>query len=175
VIQRIRVPLGFAVAAFVFYFATPTGTTIAAGLPVALAGFAFRAMAAGVIRKDSQLATSGPYAWTRNPLYLGSFLLAAGFAVMSGSWLAAGLLMVPSAVIYPVVIRNEEAHLERLFPDEFRLYRAKVPRFVPHLPVSFSRSFSIAQYMRNREYNTLIGFVAVLAVFIWKWLVGAGL
>ena len=82
-IQRLRVPLGFVVAAAVLYFATPTTISILAGLPIALAGAAFRGMAAGVIRKDSQLATSGPYGWTRNPLYFGSFLLAAGFAVMS--------------------------------------------------------------------------------------------
>ncbi len=82
-IQRLRVPLGFLVAAAVLYFATPTTTSILIGLPVAIAGAAFRGMAAGVIRKDSQLATAGPYAWTRNPLYFGSSLLAVGFAVMS--------------------------------------------------------------------------------------------
>ena len=116
-IQRFRVSLGFVVAAAVLYFAAPTGTSIFAGLPVALLGVVFRGLAAGVIKKDSRLATSGPYAWTRNPLYFGSFLLALGFAVMSSSWLAAALLLVPSAVIYPRVIQKEEAHLEQLFAD----------------------------------------------------------
>jgi protein-S-isoprenylcysteine O-methyltransferase Ste14 len=170
-IQRIRVPAGFVIAALVLYLAKPTGLSVAIGLPVALAGAAFRMMAAGVIRKDSVLATAGPYAWTRNPLYFGSFLLAAGFAIMSARLIVAALLVIPSALIYPAVIRREEAHLERLFPRDFRLYCAQVPRFVPRLG-KFSSSFSIAQYVANREYNTALGFCAALAIFIAKWLLG---
>src|SRR6516225_4200454 len=149
-IQRFRVPLGFIVAAGVLYWASPTGVSIAMGLPVALGGGVIRMMAAGVIRKDSKLATAGPYAWTRNPLYFGSFLLTVGFAIMSASWIAALILIVPSLVIYPNVIRNEEAHLERLFPDDFRRYCESVPRFIPKLG-RFERSFSFKQYLANRE------------------------
>jgi protein-S-isoprenylcysteine O-methyltransferase Ste14 len=141
--------------------------TILAGLPIALAGGLLRAMAAGIIRKDSKLATVGPYAWTRNPLYFGSFLLTVGFAIMSASWIAALILIIPSLVIYPNVIRNEEEHLERLFPEDFRQYRERVPRFIPKL-ARFERSFSFNQYLANREYNTAIGFAAVLAIFILK-------
>jgi steroid 5-alpha reductase family enzyme len=112
---------------------------------------------------------AGPYAWTRNPLYFGSFLLTVGFAIMSASWIAALILIIPSLVIYPNVIRNEEAHLERLFPEDFRRYRDSVPRFFPKFG-QFERSFSFKQYLANREYNTALGFVAVLAVFILKWL-----
>ncbi len=127
-IQRLRVPLGFVIAAVVLYLATPRGITILAGLPFAVAGALLRAMAAGIIRKDSKLATAGPYAWTRNPLYFGSFLLTLGFAIMSASWIAALILIIPSLVIYPNVIRNEEAHLERLFPEDFRrLSRPRSP------------------------------------------------
>ena len=125
-IQRLRVPLGFVIAAAVLYLAKPRGITIITGLPFAVAGALLRAMAAGIIRKDSKLATSGPYAWTRNPLYFGSFLLTVGFAIMSASWIAALILIIPSLVIYPNVIRNEEAHLERLFPEDFRRYRERV-------------------------------------------------
>ena len=167
-IQRLRVPLGFAIAAFVLYLAKPVGTTILAGLPFALTGAIPRAMAAGTIRKDSQLATVGPYAWTRNPLYFGSFLLSVGFAIMSANWIAAAALMIPSLVIYPNVIRNEEGHLERLFPEDFRSYRDNVPRFLPRLR-RYNGSFSFKQYMANREYNTALGFAAVLAVFIIRW------
>ena len=124
-------------------------------------------MAAGVIRKDSRLATAGPYAWTRNPLYFGSFLLAAGFAIMSANWIAAAVLVIPSIIIYPNVIRNEEGHLGRLFPEDFRRYCAAVPRFIPKFG-RFERSFSFKQYLANREYNTALGFAAVLAVFILK-------
>jgi len=167
-IQRFRVPLGFVIAAAVLYLAHPTGVLILAGLPIALFGAVLRALAAGVIRKDSVLTTSGPYAWTRNPLYLGSFLLGVGFAVMSGSWVAAGLIILPSLVVYPNVIREEEAHLSRLFPDQFHEYCAKVPRFAPRFGAT-EGPFSLRQYVVNREYQTALGFVAVLAVFILKW------
>src|SRR5215813_1283560 len=131
--QKLRVPMGFVIAAAVLYFAQPTAVSLLIGLPVALLGAVFRALAAGVIRKDATLATSGVYALTRNPLYFGSFLLTAGFAIMSASWIATALLLVPFALIYPEVIRREEAHLQALFPEEFGKYKQKVPGFVPRL------------------------------------------
>jgi protein-S-isoprenylcysteine O-methyltransferase Ste14 len=91
-IQRFRVPLGFLIAALVLYLAQPTSFSMLLGLPIAIAGAVLRGLAAGVIRKDAVLTTSGPYAWTRNPLYLGSFLLGVGFGVMSGSWIAAAVV-----------------------------------------------------------------------------------
>ena len=167
-IQRLRVPLGFVVAAAVLYLAHPSGILILVGLPIALVGAILRALAAGVIRKDSVLTTSGPYAWTRNPLYLGSFLLGLGFAVMSASWVAAGLILLPSLIIYPNVIRKEEAHLQRLFPTEFGRYCGTVPRVIPRFRPS-PGLFSLEQYLKNREYLAAAGFLAVLAVFILKW------
>ncbi len=115
-LQKLRVPLGFVLAGGVLYFAEPTRTSILLGLPVAMVGAVFRALAAGVIKKDSVMATSGVYALTRNPLYFGSSLLACGFAIMSWNNIAAILLLFPFVVIYPTVILREEAHLERLFP-----------------------------------------------------------
>src|SRR5437867_4927228 len=168
-LQKLRVPLGFAVAAGVFYLAEPTRPSMAFGLPVALAGATFRALAAGVIRKDSALATSGIYTLTRNPLYFGSALVAAGFAIMGANETAAALLLVPFIVIYPTVILKEEAHLERLFPDQFRPYRATVPRFFPRFTRCFRPSFSLDQYLSNREYKTALGLFAALGVFILKW------
>ena len=171
-IQKLRVPLGFVIAVAVLYLASPTGISILAGLPVAIAGAVLRGLAASVIRKDSTLATDGPYAWTRNPLYVGSFLLQLGFGVMSESWIAAALTVMPSFIVYPNVIRNEEAHLSRLFPDQFRDYCAHVPRFIPwsgRRIRSTAGSLSLKQYLANREYNTAVGFVAVLAVFVVKW------
>src|SRR5689334_12303678 len=126
-IQRLRVPLGFLAAFLVLYFASPTGKALALGFPIALAGLGFRFLAAGVIRKDSRLATSGPYAWTRNPLYFGTFLLVLGFAVMSANIPLAVVLLVAMPAVYSHVIKKEEAHLHRLFPDEFPRYRTKVP------------------------------------------------
>ena len=166
-IQRFRVPFGFLVATAVLYLATPTRFSIMLGLPIALVGAAFRGLAAGVIKKDSRLATSGPYTWTRNPLYLGSTFLALGFAVMSWNPVAAALLMVPSFVIYPEVIKREEAHLEKLFGDEFRSYKDSVPRFFPRFR-SANVGFSFPQYLANREYNTALGFIAAFVVFAFK-------
>jgi hypothetical protein len=102
-------------------------------------------------------------------LYFGSFLLTAGFAIMSASWIAAALLLVPFALIYPEVIRREEAHLEGLFPEEFRKYRQKVPAFVPRLRLDFPRSFAFSQYLANKEYNTALGLAAALGVLVVKW------
>jgi protein-S-isoprenylcysteine O-methyltransferase Ste14 len=167
-IQKLRVPLGFVLAAGVLYFAQPTGKSILLGLPIATIGGIFRALAAGVIRKDAVIATSGVYAMTRNPLYFGSWLLACGFATMSWNGIAAVLLLLPFTVIYPVVIRREEAHLERLFPGEFHAYRSKVPRFFPRLTGAIPRSFSFEQYLYNREYNTALGFLGALAVLAMK-------
>lgn len=168
-IQRLRVPLGFVLAAGVLYFAQPTGKSILLGLPIAIVGAVFRALAAGVIKKDAAVATTGVYALTRNPLYFGSSLLASGFAIMSWNEIAAILLLLPFSVIYPVVILREEAHLERLFPDEFRVYRSKVPRFLPRVSGSIRRSFSFDQYLYNREYNTALGFLGALAVLTLKY------
>jgi protein-S-isoprenylcysteine O-methyltransferase Ste14 len=166
--QKLRVPLGFVIAAAVLYFAEPSMVSILVGLPVALVGALFRGFAAGVIKKDSSLATSGVYALTRNPLYFGSSLLATGFAIMSANEIAAALLIVPFGLIYPTVMLREEAHLARLFPEEFRSYKAKVPRFFPRLTLRFRRSFSFNQYLANREYNTAMGLVAAVAVFAVK-------
>jgi hypothetical protein len=87
---------------------------------------------------------------------------------MSGSWIAAAITILPSFIIYPNVIRNEEGHLSRLFPDAFPKYCATVPRFFPRFRPT-GQSFSLTQYFANREYNTGLGFAVVLAVFVVKW------
>jgi protein-S-isoprenylcysteine O-methyltransferase Ste14 len=164
--------MGFVLAAVVLYLAEPTAVSILVGLPFAIVGAVFRGLAAGVIKKDSTLATSGVYALTRNPLYFGSSLLAAGFGIMSFSEMAAVVLIVPFGLIYPTVMLREEAHLSRLFPEEFRAYKKKVPRFFPRLTLRFPRSFSYSQYVSNREYNTALGFAGALVFFCMKsWLV----
>jgi len=109
------------------YLAEPTVVSILVGLPFAVIGGIFRALAAGVIRKDSVLATSGVYALTRNPLYFGSSLLAAGFAIMSANELAAAVLIVPFGLIYPTVMLREEAHLAKLFPTNFAYIEPRSP------------------------------------------------
>jgi protein-S-isoprenylcysteine O-methyltransferase Ste14 len=167
--RRIRVPLGFAFAGLYLWLAKPTWTSIVAGGCVALAGLLLRAMASGHISKDSELATSGPYAYTRNPLYIGSLLLAAGFAVAARSWWVVLAVAVLFAAIYLPVIRSEEAFLRSHFP-EFDDYALRVPRFLPRLRKAYAApgSFSRERYLRHREYNALLGTAAMIAALAAK-------
>ena len=168
-LARFRVPLGFVVAALVFYSATPTSTSLIAGIPVALIGLLFRAAAAGVIRKDAALAQNGPYRATRNPLYFGSSMLALGFGIMSANLPSTLLLLVPSILIYPKVIRREERHLMNLFGEEFASFKTRVPAFFPNrLNLQMMQPFSASQYVANHEYNAALGFLGATGVLLVK-------
>jgi len=169
--QRWRVPLGFALAAVFILVARPSRLSLAGGLPIALAGLLLRARAAGHIRKNDVLATSGPYRFTRNPLYLGSILLGAGFVIAAHAWVLAVLATAMLVGIYIPVIREEERYLTARFGNDFEAYRTRVPRLLPRLwPAAGSASgrFSIALYRRHREYNALLGFAALTAVLLVK-------
>src|SRR5580698_431067 len=133
--RRIRVPLGFLTAAlYVFEVARRPAhlTAIAWSLALVLPGLALRAAASGTVKKNRELAVTGPYAYTRNPLYLGSMLMAAGFAVALLSWPMALLLAAGFAIIYIPVIAAEEQFLRDTFPT-FDAYCRDVPRFIPRL------------------------------------------
>src|SRR5882724_315321 len=125
--RRIRVPLGFAFAILYFSLAHPTWRSLALGAIPIVPGLLVRALASGHVRKNEALATSGPYAYTRNPLYLGSLLMGTGFAVAARSWWVGIVLVVMFFVIYLPVIRDEEAFLRSRFP-EFDEYARRVPR-----------------------------------------------
>ena len=170
--RRIRVPLGFVLAVLYIWLARPTPLSIAVGAAIALLGVALRAAASGHITKNAALTTSGPYAYTRNPLYLGSVIIAAGFAVSARSWWVVLAFVVMFVAIYLPVIRNEEEYLRGQFP-EFPDYAKKVPRFFPRLRVrdaSSSGSFSRQRYLKHREYNALIGTAFMLAALVIKML-----
>jgi len=173
---RWRVRLGYPVALAAFWLAHPTPRAIAAGAAVGLAGLFVRALAAGYLRKYEQLATSGPYAFTRNPLYLGSSILAAGFLIGIHSWWAAAIVSAYFVVFYPVVIRREERDLRALHGAAFDDYARQVPLFLPRLTPRRDTGrpsvvFSWAQYIRNREYRAAIGFAisVVLLTILMKW------
>ena len=163
--QRWRVPLGFLCAALFMLLARPVGWTLAAGGAVALVGLGLRAWAAGHIRKNAALAVSGPYAYTRNPLYLGSFLLGLGFTVAAGRpLLLGGLFAALFLGIYLPVMRVEAATLAELFGDEYRRYAAAVPLLFPRLtPYAGGEArggptkFDAELYMRYREYRAALG------------------
>jgi protein-S-isoprenylcysteine O-methyltransferase Ste14 len=167
--RRIRVPLGFAFAALYFWLARPTWISIFVGGLIALAGVGIRAVASGHISKNSELATSGPYAYTRNPLYLGSIVIALGFAIAALSLLVVLAVVVLFVAIYIPVILAEESFLRSRFP-EFDSYARQVPRLLPRLrqPGATAGSFSRQRYLQHREYNTLIGTAVMIAALVAK-------
>jgi protein-S-isoprenylcysteine O-methyltransferase Ste14 len=167
--RRIRVPLGFLFAAAYIWLAQPTVRSIVAGSCVSLVGLLIRALASGHVTKNEQLTTSGPYAYTRNPLYFGSFILAAGFAVASRSWWVALIATVMFFVIYIPVIGGEEAFLRSHFP-EFEEYARHVPRLIPRLrPHQKSATlFSWDLYWKHREYNAALGTAFMIAAMTVK-------
>jgi hypothetical protein len=169
-LARIRVPGGFFLAALFFYFANPTWNLLAWGGAFSLIGLLLRGWATGIIRKDNQLAVTGPYALTRNPLYLGSFIVGIGFSLAGGRLIFGLVFLVCFGLIYRAVIQREEAHLAGLFPDQYSEYKGKVPVFLPRWPGSaaFQRGFSWNQYWRNREYQAGLGFLGAMLILALK-------
>ena len=169
--RRIRVPLGFLFAVFYFWRARPDWLSVALGGAVAAAGVFLRAMASGNVKKNEQLATSGPYAYCRNPLYLGSIIIAIGFAIASRDvWVAIGITALFSAIYVPV-ISGEEAFLRGQF-SEYDNYARRVPRLLPKTVwfAGLTSGFSRELYLQHREYNALIGAAAMLAALAVKML-----
>jgi len=158
--RRIRVPLGFVFAVLYFWLARPTTRFLALGAVLIVPGLLIRALASGHVRKNEALAMSGPYAHTRNPLYLGSLLMGIGFAVAARSWWVGVALVVMFFAIYLPVIRDEEAFLRQKFP-EFEAYERRVPRMLPRIVQSGAEltggGFSFDLYLKHREYNALLG------------------
>jgi protein-S-isoprenylcysteine O-methyltransferase Ste14 len=169
VARRIRVPLGFVFAVVYMVLARPTATSLIAGALVLAPGLVLRGLASGHVQKDKQLTTSGPYAYTRNPLYLGSLLLAAGFAIAARSWWILAIMLLMFAVIYVPVIAGEERYLRRAFPD-YEDYARHVPRLLPRITPYRSQqsAYSSARYWKHREYQASIGCLAVLAILVIK-------
>ena len=169
--RRIRVPLGFLFAVFYFWRARPDWISLAVGGAVAALGVFLRAMASGHVKKNEELATTGPYAYCRNPLYLGSIIIAIGFAIASRDlWVAVGILIL-FALIYVPVMRSEEAFLREHFTS-FDDYARRVPRLLPRTLwfSGLTSGFSPELYRKHREYNALIGAAAMLAALFIKML-----
>ena len=179
--RRIRVPLGF-VTAIIYLFelwrSAPRPAAIAWSLALVIPGLWLRGYASGTVKKNRELAKTGPYAHTRNPLYVGSILIAFGFAVALLSWPVAAVLALMFAAIYVPVIASEERFLRATFPD-FDEYCRRVPRLIPRLTPAYrpgetaqgeagdakqgrgagagDGGFSFALYVQHREYNALLG------------------
>jgi protein-S-isoprenylcysteine O-methyltransferase Ste14 len=169
VAQRIRVPLGFAFAAFYVWVARPTWLSIVVGSAIAIPGIVLRALASGHVKKNEELTTTGPYAYVRNPLYLGSLIMAFGLAIAARSLWVLLVMLVMFVVIYLPVIRHEEAYLLAVFAN-FDDYARNVPRLLPRWRAYGGRggSFSSHLYWQHREYNAVLGTAAIIAVLIVK-------
>jgi len=171
--QRWRVPLGFACGIAFILLARPTPLTLVAGALVSLFGLWLRAWAAGHIRKNAELATSGPYAYTRNPLYLGSFLLGLGFTIAAGRWVLATLFGALFLGIYFPVMRVEASTVAELFGKDYETYSRSVPLFLPRLTpfrhtASGGSRFDSSLYLRYREYRAALGLVAAWGLLLFK-------
>ena len=171
-IQRWRVPLGFLCAALFILFARPRPATLAAGAAVSLIGLFLRGWGSGHLRKNDVLATSGPYAFTRNPLYLGSFIMGLGFTIASGRWWLGLLFIALFLGIYLPVMRVESATMAKLFGKSYETYAEAVPLFVPRLSAYRSdepaRSFDSGLYLRYREYRAALGLLTAWGMLILK-------
>src|SRR6266404_1923827 len=171
---RWRVRLGYPLAIVVLLLARPTLQSILAGAVIGAAGLWIRARAAGHLHKQEILTVTGPYAFTRNPLYLGSFILVIAAAIAAHSWWSALILFAYFALFYSFVMRREERELYQHHGEAFQEYARTVPLFFPRLTpakVSAERAgaFSPEQYKKNREYRAFFGFLLLLLVFVVIW------
>lgn len=167
-VARLRVGCGFVMVAAFAWFSHPDAGSLELGLPVALLGLGLRAWASGHLAKNRTLAASGPYAHVRNPLYLGTAMVAGGLAIASRSVGLAALFAVVFVGIYLPVVQLEEQHLRSLFP-EYAAYAARVPALLPRFGGEPSREpFQFSLYMKNREYQAALGFLAGAALLVWK-------
>ena len=161
--RKVRLRVGFLFGIAYLAFVRPTPGSLLLGLPIALAGLLIRAWAAGHIVKNEQLTTSGPYAHTRNPLYFGSFLIASGFA-LAAHWSALLLVIALFVFIYAPTIEQERTVIRARFPDAYAHYEANVPSFAPRLTPwrgqSGGEPFSFRLYMRQREWQAGLAFLA---------------
>jgi hypothetical protein len=159
--------MGFVFAALFLGLARPSWRTLAASLLLVLPGLWLRGYASGYVCKNAELTVTGPYAHTRNPLYLGSMLIAFGFAAAAGSWVTLGTLAALFLAIYIPTIQGEEAYLRSHFAG-FEEYARAVPRLLPRLTGARLEGaggeggeFSATLYRKHREYNSLIGAGAI--------------
>jgi|SRR5579871_1763553 len=167
-VARLRVPMGFLLVAAFAWWAHPSVESLVAGIPVSVAGLALRAWAAGHLAKNQQLATGGPYAYIRNPLYAGTLLVALGLAAAAKSWWLAALFTIVFLLVYLPAVMLEEQHLAKLFP-EYAAYASAVPSLIPYRGRRPGSSrFLTKLYWKNQEYQALAGFAAGLVWLIFR-------
>ena len=167
-VMRMRVPSGFLLGLCFGLLATPTRESILYGTLLALPGLGIRAWAAGHLKKNQDLASGGPYAWTRNPLYLGTLFTALGLAVAARSWTVFLVTLLVFALVYLPVIEQEEQHLLKLFPG-YRIYAERVPLLRPKVPLQPGEGyFDPAMYLKNQEWKAGLAFLLGMGYLLWN-------
>jgi protein-S-isoprenylcysteine O-methyltransferase Ste14 len=166
-VAKLRVPGGFILVAAFLWLSAPAPSSLIVGLPVSILGLALRAWAAGHLEKNTTLADGGPYAYVRNPLYIGTLLTAAGLVIASRRWELGVLFAFVFLLIYLPVVELEEQHLRSLFP-EYDGYAKHVPKLLPRFSSSNAKRFRWSIYVRNQEFQALLGFLAGAIVLVWK-------
>lgn len=164
--KRLRLPLGFAFGILYLAFARPSPLTLATGGAIALVGVAVRAWASGHIVKNEQLAVTGPYAHTRNPLYFGSFLIGAGFAI-AAHWALLLVVIAFWVFVYAPTMERERVNISDRFPEAYARYSENVPVFVPRVTPwrgesSDGNGFSLALYMKHGEWKGLLTYLLAM-------------
>ena len=169
-VARWRVPFGFALGIAYLVFAQPTVPLLIAGSIVAFAGLGIRGYAAGHLQKDQRLAVSGPYAYTRNPLYLGSLLIGIGLVLAGAQWVLGVVFVIFFLVVYVPVMRREERNLRQRFGQSFDEYATAVPLLFPYRkPHRLSQEkFEWKQYRKNHEYEAALGYLAGVVFLVVK-------
>jgi protein-S-isoprenylcysteine O-methyltransferase Ste14 len=167
-VQRLRVAFGF-ILLFAFAWLTdPSTDSLLMGLPISVLGLLLRGWSAGHLAKNQQLATSGPFAYIRNPLYLGTLIVALGIVVASRDWWLALIFTAVFFLVYLPAVELEEQHLRKIFPA-YELYAKRVARFVPRSKWDGSKMpFSWALYRKNQEWKALLGFLLAVVWLAWK-------
>lgn len=167
-VQRLRVTCGFLLLVVFAWLSQPSPISLMFGLPVSVIGVLLRGWAAGHLAKDRDLATSGPYAYMRNPLYMGTLITTAGIVIASRQISLALFFGIVFLLVYLPAIELEEQHLRTLFP-EYANYAARVNRFLPSARLTANTGrFSWRLYWCNQEYKALIGFLVAVAWLVWR-------
>lgn len=172
--MRWRVRLGYPLAAAILWFAHPGPRGILLGAFIGAFGLLIRAYAAGYLHKQEVLTVTGPYAYTRNPLYLGSAVLGVGAAIATRSWVSASILLLYFAIFYSMVMRREEKELRLKHGASFEEYARAVPLFFPSLPPAklgegAPGTFSFVQYKKNHEWQAALGFLLLIGALLLIW------
>jgi protein-S-isoprenylcysteine O-methyltransferase Ste14 len=167
-VMRLRVPSGFLLAIVFAYFAQPSRTSLLVGAALSLCGLALRAWAAGHLTKNQELTIGGPYAYTRNPLYLGTLITALGLAAAAQSWLLLAITVLVFVAVYLPVMEQEEQHLVNIFPG-YRAYAEEVPLLWPATPKTRpTPKFRFAQFLKNQEWKAELAWLLGQAYLLWR-------